>query len=140
MTQVTDEMVEAAVLSIGGWVKAGESFNDHMRAALEAALAVRGERQAEEIAELRSMHPNERKEAKDRYRKLAHSTGVLEGKMREEICRLTADRAELIAALRPFARAVYNDNGDVTVSHASIGEYMRARALLERLGAKEKEG
>lgn len=41
---------------------------------------------------------------------------------------------ELEAALRPFADAVYNDNGDVTIStsHIEIEHYMRAKRLLSQ--------
>lgn len=42
--------------------------------------------------------------------------------------------AELEAALRPFADAVYNDNGDVTISstHIEVKHYMRAKSLLSQ--------
>ena len=42
--------------------------------------------------------------------------------------------AKLEAALRPFADAVYNDNGDVTIStsHIEVGHYMRAKRLLSQ--------
>lgn len=39
--------------------------------------------------------------------------------------------AELEAALKPFADAVYGDNGDVTVVHPGIGDYMRAKRIIE---------
>lgn len=42
--------------------------------------------------------------------------------------------AELKAALKPFALAVYNDNNDVTIvtSHIHTGDYMRAKRVLEK--------
>ena len=40
--------------------------------------------------------------------------------------------SELETALRPFADAVYNDNGDVTIIHPGIGDYMRANRILRQ--------
>ena len=39
--------------------------------------------------------------------------------------------AELEAALKPFADAVYRDNGDVTIVHVDAGHYLRAKRLLQ---------
>ena len=40
--------------------------------------------------------------------------------------------AELEAALKPFADAVYRDNGDVTITHVDPGHYLRAKRLLDQ--------
>ncbi len=40
--------------------------------------------------------------------------------------------AELEAALKPFADAVYRDNGDVTIIHVEQGHYLRAKRLIEK--------
>lgn len=151
MTQVSDEMVEAAMKSVQRHAPFHISTTA-MRAALEAALAVRKpidpdvekitgtlrswavaldipsgpfanedisaaadliERQTEEIAELKADYLRRHKDACDRM---------------EENIRLTAERAELIEALRPFTDPMQTLPSTNT---------MRARALLERLGAKE---
>lgn len=46
---------------------------------------------------------------------------------------LNARIAELEAALRPFAAAAYNDNGDVTIStgHLTPQDWLRARRLVD---------
>jgi hypothetical protein len=43
-----------------------------------------------------------------------------------EITRLRAEVERLRAALKPFADAVYNDNGDMTITHAEHGCYVNA--------------
>jgi hypothetical protein len=45
---------------------------------------------------------------------------------------LNARIAELEAALKPFADAVYNDNGDITLSHPDVGRYMAAKRVLKQ--------
>ena len=35
-------------------------------------------------------------------------------------------------ALKPFADAVYRDNGDVTITHVDPGHYLRAKRLLDQ--------
>lgn len=37
---------------------------------------------------------------------------------------------ELEAALKPFADAVYYDNGDVTIVYPCLSDYMRGRRVL----------
>lgn len=44
--------------------------------------------------------------------------------------RAARERAE--AALRPFANAVYNDNGDVTVTPCGIDEYYTAYLVFKK--------
>ena len=39
---------------------------------------------------------------------------------------------ELLAALKPFADAVYNDNGDMTVNHAPFDDYVKAYFVVRR--------
>lgn len=53
-----------------------------------------------------------------------------------EIFRLLTENERLREGLRTFAAAVYNDNGDVTIStaHLRTGDYMKARALLSDTG------
>lgn len=54
---------------------------------------------------------------------LMHEAAALIEQQRDEIARLTA-------ALKPFADAVYNDNGDVTITTSDIDVhcYLKARA------------
>lgn len=42
-----------------------------------------------------------------------------------------AESARLRKALKPFSDAVYNDNGDVTITPCSTAQYMSARAALK---------
>ena len=54
-----------------------------------------------------------------------------------EIARLTAQRDRLLEALKPFAAAVYNDNGDMTVGHISDSEtYIKAYFAMRSLEQK----
>lgn len=46
--------------------------------------------------------------------------------------KLEADNERLRAALRPFADAVYNDNGDMTVTPCGIDAYSRAYFVMRR--------
>jgi len=41
--------------------------------------------------------------------------------------------AELKAALRPFAKGVYNDNGAMTVSPAGHDDYVKAYHVFRRM-------
>lgn len=57
-----------------------------------------------------------------------------------EVERLRATNAELVAALKPFANSVYNDNGDMTVTPCGIDDYIKAYFVMRRLakaGGKE---
>lgn len=146
MTHVTDEMVEAAQHATR---RDGFGIMPHseVRAALEAALAARKpvnvdgdivqlitgryanhpipmaavgliERQAEEIAELQSAIAN--REESVLYAKVDEMAAIVE--------RLTAERAELIEALRLVAYPMEDlIRRTIVLDHA--------RALLERLGA-----
>lgn len=81
------------------------------------------ERQAEEIAELKSDYLRRHNDACDRL---------------EENLRLTAERAELIEALRPMAVDMDDPNWDdmgLAELELTIGDCRRARALLERIEA-----
>ena len=168
MTQVTDEMFAAATNSYATYKrKISDNFTfftskNHetgLRAALEAALAVRGPMSdaPELVKRLRArsgffldgshwlmsnFSDTECTEAADLIEQQAKEIAVQQDKIADRdmlyaeaykvIGTLTAERAELIEALRPF---VYD------LPHFGIrsdmDEVCRARALLERLGAKE---
>jgi hypothetical protein len=54
--------------------------------------------------------------------------------MAGDAARLSEQEAEikrLREALKPFSDAVYNDNGDVTITHPDCYAYMRAQAALK---------
>lgn len=60
-----------------------------------------------------------------------------------EIATALTDQREMISrlkeALKPFADAVYNDNGDVTISRPTTEDFMRARAALSKGEAKSRK-
>ena len=150
MTQVTDEMVVAAE---EGWSLADNnecSPKECWRAALEAALAVRKPAAHDDILHaLRNVHPDNKlaSDAADLIERQAEEIA----RHKEVICMLTDERAELIEALRPFAELINRkwDDKDEAIACVSRGGFVselqavrlndvvRARALLERLGAKE---
>jgi hypothetical protein len=144
MTQVTDEMVAAASYAY----EAGED----MRAALEAALAAR-EPDAGDWAAFGASDAACYKWPEDTSEHKALRAAYIEGAaaqadlierqaeeiadneafvsiLQKEVQRLTAERAELIEELRPFVYPI-----DDAIQRAVALD--RARALLERLGAKE---
>lgn len=43
-----------------------------------------------------------------------------------------AENARLREALKPFSDAVYNDNGEMTVTHVGIDPYIRAYLIMRR--------
>lgn len=43
---------------------------------------------------------------------------------------LVAEIERLRAALKPFADAVYNDNGDMTISHPTVDAYAKAYFVM----------
>ena len=48
----------------------------------------------------------------------------------DDITKLNTDIERLLAALKPFADAVYNDNGDMTVSPAGHDDYIKAYFVM----------
>lgn len=83
------------------------------------------ERQAEEIAELKA-------DIILKWSELEGAAGIISG--------FTAERAELIEALRPMAVDMGDPNWDdmgLAELELTLGDCRRACALLERLGAKE---
>lgn len=151
MTQVTDEMVRVAAQAIFD-----EEYKDirrprpdvepqwklydaSARAALKAALALRNSRRPSEICsklreQAESTHSSGFITVSISYPICAEAADLIErqdeeiARHKEVICMLTAERAELIEALQPFIDPMQTLPSTNT---------MRARALLERLGAKE---
>lgn len=67
-----------------------------------------------------------------------YSPVALRNEAADEIDRLRSAMREawveierLRAALKPFSNAVYNDNGDVTITPASHHDYCRARKIFK---------
>lgn len=155
MTQVTDQMVIAAE---EGWSRADNSEcspRECWHAALEAALAVREPTQHNDVlAALRGVTPNNKlaSDAADLIERQAEEIADNEAFvsiLQKEVQRLTAERAELIEALRPFSewslelKGMDDDNLLLATydkaregnRFGTVGDCRRARALLERLGA-----
>lgn len=162
MTQVTDEMVEAARLVMID-MRRDPTAKERLRSALEAALAVRAVRSGTpyKVAfELRNVasdipyHSTIAHDAADLIERQAEEIAVQRDKIANRdrlyaeaykvIVTLTAERVELIEALRPFAeesnRPEWSDEHPDTLIASYTDLYFRdlarARALLERLGAK----
>lgn len=162
--QVTDEMVEAAMKATQRHAPFHISTMG-MRAALEAALAVRGrttdaEEDAEELVKrlrLWATHRNNVplgwiEEAADMIERQAEEIAALSHTVKEAgltNIRLTAERTELIEALRPFietCKGLTFQNDEMPLEFGpnkydlrgfiKLGHLRRARALLERLGEK----
>lgn len=53
--------------------------------------------------------------------------------MTGKVRKLETENAELRDALKPFAEAVYNDNGDMTITPCETEHYAKAYFVLRRL-------
>jgi hypothetical protein len=59
---------------------------------------------------------------------------TIEGRYLDQIDRLVCENVDLKKALKPFSDAVYNDNGDMTITPAPIKDYAKAYFVMKRLG------
>lgn len=53
--------------------------------------------------------------------------------------KLDADKEALMTALRPFAKAVYNDNGSMIVTPANYDDYIRAYFVFRRIEQEQRD-